>query len=1037
MKALGNKKIIIIIIILFAALILSYIIPTLARYKTRNLFEKGAVWSGNIATKFRSGNGSQNNPYIISNGEELAFLSQELSDNDFANTYFKLSNNIILNEGEFIYDNSIISYLLNGNTYYVNNNDYYTSNTFEGEKSGSLNIFNSLDGFKGIFDGNNKIIYGYYGNNSLFDHFSGNISNLYIENAFINTTNNASIFANNVSNASISNILIDGTIISPINNTILSNSDLFSNLNSTNAYIAALSNNVDSSTITNVVNHANIYGSYLGSGLINILNDSSVSNTYNTGSINATVNTTYGIVSGTSTINNSYTTGLNDSLIGIVNNAALTINNSFMVNNHPFIIDDINGSYTTSNNYYIYADNSINGSQVSLSNLIDATYLTNYPEYSSSNQNNPWIFDGYNLPVLYFDDLVTKCAILQITSNSWNSYSPVLNTVLFNNNIVFAIDDVDNLNQTTKYYYISNSTNVIDYGDLSSLNWTLYQDLVTINTEGSYIVYVKIVDSNLNERYINSDILVLDQTNPVVGISYNGNNYNTISNSVDKIANNFSVSVTATDSMSDIKAIKYYIANAITNDLSNVAWLDYEDTLSFTNLGNYIVYIKATDNAGNISYASTPLIKYNGYVVTDLKPLGFNSGSSVNDKSSVTFNIEYNNGTSESFNHYLVSNIALPTNTLITIQNKNKVYEYSVANATSCLTNYYCYPLTSFKEVGRNDNTYYVNGSETDELFKVIVDFKNITINSNITNLKINMVGIDNGNNVRLPIDSIGINISTSSNDYLAHVIATTYNDSIIINSNSTYQIPVSSVIDFKNNQDTTYADKKIGLALSFVDGNDNIKSEFLSNIIVSVDNVEYYPDSDHIIRISLNRNTSVNKTITIQTSDGNNLEQASGYLKISGYASYDGLYNPLNTTNNLMIPYVINDNTYYSNYSYDVTLSNDSQIINKNDTVSLVFGINVSGIDNPIIKVSMYQKDQLTAYNQSYSIIDMQNYTDTTLNRERANYYYVNRSININNDFTYRLNTTNLNRSSYRFAFELYDGNKKVTTIYKYIIVK
>ena len=299
------------------------------------------------------------------------------------------------------------------------------------------------------------------------------------------------------------------------------------------------------------------------------------------------------------------------------------------------------------------------------------------------------------------------------------------------------------------------------------------------------------------------------------------------------------------------------------------------------------------------------------------------------------------------------------------------------------------------------------------------------------------MVGINNSELIRLPIDYTGINITTTNSDYLDHVIATTYNDSIIINSNSTYSIPVSSVIDFKNNQDTSYADKKIGLALSFIDSNQNIRSDILNNILVKVDNVEYYPDSDHIVRISLNRNTSVNKVITIQTSDGNLLEQASGYLKISGYASYDGLYNPLNVTNDLLIPYVINDNTDYFDYSYDITLSSDSQIINKNDTVPLVFGINVSGIDNPIIKVSMYQKDELTAYNQSYSIIDMQNYTSATLNRERANYYYVNRSININNNFIYNLNTTNLSRSSYRFAFELYDGNKKVTTIYKYIIVK
>ena len=1038
MKALRNKKVIITIIILFVALILSYVIPTLARYKSRNLFDKGSVWSGQTATSYRSGSGSQNDPYIISNAEEMAFLASELNNTDYEDTYFKLSNNIIINAGEFDYQNNLIEYQLNSTTYYLNNNDYYDNTTFEGEKIGTVNLFPTLSNFKGHLNGNNKIIYGYYGNSSLFDTLSGNIENLYIENAFVNATGNNAIFANVIDGGTVSKVLIDGNIISAANNSQMTSADLLTNFNSDDTYVAAFANFIEDSTITNVINHANVYGSYLGSGLVTRLISSTITNAYNTGIIDSVLNTTIGIVEGNSTLTNLYTSGINDSLIGITNNATLSISNSFMINNHPFITDDINSTITSLNNYFLYQDNSITGTLATSNDLIDKNYLTSYLEHTNENPNNMWLFDNYNVPVLYFDDIVTKNVILHLASNSWNSYSSIVDNLLFNNNIVFAIDDVDNLNPVTKYYYISNSDQVINYHDLANVTWEPYTDVVTISNEGTYIIYVKTIDNNLNERYINSEVLVLDKTNPTIDVTFNNNHYTSISSDTVRIASNFSITASASDTMTGIKELGYYISSTALNDLTNVTWLAYENQIDITTLGNYQIYFKAVDNSGNISYSSTPLINYNGYVVSNLKPLGLNSGSTINNLSAISFDIDYNNGSLENINHYLTSNINLPNGTTITLKNSGKVYKYAIsANGTSCLNNLYCYDLTAFKEIGRSDNTYFVNGNVADESFNVVVDFNNATISSNITDIKINMAGKVGNDFVRLPIDNTGFNINVNSDGRLSHTITTTYNGNLIINSNNTYQIPISSVVDLRNNQDTAYYDKKIGIALSFVDANSQVRSDLFKNVIVTVDNQEYYADSDNVIRINLNRNTSVNKTINIITSDGNNLASSTGYLKITGYASYDGLFNPLNSTSDLLIPYVINDNSYYADYSFDVSLDSASQIINKGETASLAFGIAVSDIANPNIRVSMYQKTNNTAFNQDYTIIDMQTYTSATLNAARANYYYVNRSININNVFTYELNTTNLSRSLYRFSFDLYDGDKKVTTINKYIIVR
>ena len=57
---------------------------------------KGAVWTGKIASSFASGTGSQNSPYIIETGEQLALLITKASD--YSKKYFRLACDIYLND---------------------------------------------------------------------------------------------------------------------------------------------------------------------------------------------------------------------------------------------------------------------------------------------------------------------------------------------------------------------------------------------------------------------------------------------------------------------------------------------------------------------------------------------------------------------------------------------------------------------------------------------------------------------------------------------------------------------------------------------------------------------------------------------------------------------------------------------------------------------------------------------------------------------------------------------------------------------------
>ena len=56
---------------------------------------KGRAWSGKIATRFASGTGVKNDPYIIETPEQLAYLLMNTKDE---NTYYKLNADIVLND---------------------------------------------------------------------------------------------------------------------------------------------------------------------------------------------------------------------------------------------------------------------------------------------------------------------------------------------------------------------------------------------------------------------------------------------------------------------------------------------------------------------------------------------------------------------------------------------------------------------------------------------------------------------------------------------------------------------------------------------------------------------------------------------------------------------------------------------------------------------------------------------------------------------------------------------------------------------------
>ena len=145
------------------------------------------AWDGSVASDFASGSGTQDNPYIIKTGDQLAFLAQQVNaSTDYSGNYFKLSNSINLAGKPW------------------------------------TPIGNSSKQFKGKFDGNGNRIYGlkvesasdYVG---LFSHAGAGseISNLSVIEANIATTQNyAGAICGYLNSGTISNCSVVGGSVS-------------------------------------------------------------------------------------------------------------------------------------------------------------------------------------------------------------------------------------------------------------------------------------------------------------------------------------------------------------------------------------------------------------------------------------------------------------------------------------------------------------------------------------------------------------------------------------------------------------------------------------------------------------------------------------------------------------------------------------------------------------------------------------------------------------------------------------------------------
>jgi len=602
----------------------------------------------------------------------------------------------------------------------------------------------------------------------------------------------------------------------------------------------------DNTIIKNAINKADIHASVYASGIVNtVYGETSLLNVYNTGSIESD-NISTGLVSSINqntknvSITNCYNSGklmaINNSLIGNIENnlgnvILLNIFNtqdSFGINSIETTDVFINNSYVISNKYI--NSGSANGEfiLVSLDDLENKSYVQEnlkYLEYTGIDDDAVWVwkFDDDSLPILYIDELNKPLANIYIREYIWSDYKKNIDTLKFDDKLIFNVEQIGEFNSIKDmYYYVSNEKVVLTKKELDDLNtWETYDDIVELNNEGFYVVYVKLVDNNDNIIYLNTDLLLIDLTaaNVMITSSFSDDVWKEFNTNLNNyyVDREISVSIQAEDLVSGVNKVYYYTSDSVLleEDLKQIVdWKEYTNSISIIDKQT-IVYVKVVDNCDYVTYVNSDLIMFNGYNLSSLSP-GMKVDSSDNlyitEKSSISLNFSYqdDNKYIEGNKHQIISNVLLPEKTKITLIDKikNKVYSYITTDSdygyNDCVDEI-CeakYDFELFTEIGSKNKFQESNyHGIINEDFVVAIDFANTDIKENIDNISITLrLNNENVNEIRNTLfDSIKKFNVIYEDSHAYFTLDTDFKDTINYNVNKEYIVDFETKLNYNN----------------------------------------------------------------------------------------------------------------------------------------------------------------------------------------------------------------------------------------------
>ena len=121
-------------------------------------------------------------------------------------------------------------------------------------------------------------------------------------------------------------------------------------------------------------------------------------------------------------------------------------------------------------------------------------------------------------------DLSGSTASISLKDYTWNNEKSDLNYVYINKSSDIVIEAIDELSGIKSVeYYVSS-----EVMDLEEIEWINYEENITINEHGKYIIYLKIVDNCDYITYVNTDYIIYDGYTETMFAGRNGESVSTL-----------------------------------------------------------------------------------------------------------------------------------------------------------------------------------------------------------------------------------------------------------------------------------------------------------------------------------------------------------------------------------------------------------------------------------------------------------------------------------------------------------------------------
>ena len=545
-----------------------------------------------------------------------------------------------------------------------------------------------------------------------------------------------------------------------------------------------------------------------------------------------------------------------------------------------------------------------------------------------------------------------------------------------------------------------------------------------------------------------------------------------------------------TNTTPHIQGLKYYIGENSTNVPSLLFYLYHSKNLQTSgSLGTVQIEVRVTSRIDDLtSEPETLIINVNIsrvlYATNDYEAsltagrkyeLFTSTTTKITSRSSISayFSLyaEGQNVYQTGYHRALVSNIALPENTKITMIDlslNNTKYYYHVITAADVATaesqisfdGEADYDLSMFEVMGAfnsgvhyndasmNTQYYHQTGNYSQEEFIFIIDFEDTEFEDDSLDNYILFELQDSNSNTMVSV--LGIEESGMHYDIYDGL------DAVIdiegtISSNTIYSgetVTLDLLTNYTQSQvsgstiyDTHLFDEKVGLKISIINSQGKVVSgTSLIGLTYEIAGVNYSPGIDGTARIKISdRVGSIETWIKVKTGTS---KFATGYytLRVESFGSPDGIYYGLNTSDHIDFTiYIVNEiyGLNVSNVDKEMVIDKTTgYTLNGNNQVTYDIDYN-SGLSHPSIRIKLLRRDYTAEYSSDYNSVDLADYvSNNLLTTGTTNEYLIVSNPSRHTYLTLNMKP-NLTPGTYMVQFMLYDNSSLIGTVEKYIIIK